>query len=237
MKGSLVGKIILSLIFCGFLFNAKVNAQKYWEFGLSAGTSYYLGDVNHARQFYSPSPAIGAFLRYAYGLRWQYKASLVGGALRGDDLDFYNQYQQMRAHRFKTPILDLSTQVEFNFKPYRLVDSRRLFSPYVFAGATFLIASWTPQPYQPAIPFGTGIKVNFMKYMALNVEWGFRKTFTDELDNLTWYKNLPVEELTPYSRLNKQKGYFRQKDWYSLFLVSISFKIISNDSECHLYSM
>ena len=38
-----------------------------------------------------------------------------------------------------------------------------------------------------AIPFGIGLRVNFLKYYSIGIEWGFRYTFTDYLDDVGGY--------------------------------------------------
>ncbi|PKP17966.1 MAG: hypothetical protein CVU05_14550 [Bacteroidetes bacterium HGW-Bacteroidetes-21] len=231
--GRIAGKVISIFILVIISFTA--NAQKYWELGGMAGGAYYLGDINHSKQFYHFNPAGGGFLRYSFTQRWQARIALNAGYLSGDDKDFANKFQQLRAHSFSTPIVETSGTIEFNFKPFKLEDRKKFFSPYVFTGGTFLIASNASNPYQIAIPMGVGLKLNFLKLFTFGVEWGFRKTFTDGLDKLTWDKTLPFTQLTDEYQLPKQTGYYRQKDWYSMVLVSLSFKLYSYDKACHTY--
>ena len=210
-------------------------AQKYWELGGMGGVSYYLGDVNPSRQFYSSMPTGGGFLRYTHTQRWQSRIAMVGGYLSGSDRDFGNKYQQLRNHSFSTPIIEVAATVEFNFKPFKLTDKKKFFSPFVYVGGAFFMATNASHPYQPAIPFGVGLKLNFLKTFTFGFEWGFRKTFTDGIDRLTWYKNIPNTQLTDDYSLPKQTGYVRQKDWYSFALLSLSFKLYSYDRVCHIY--
>jgi hypothetical protein len=213
----------------------RADAQRYWELGGMGGISYYQGDVNPSRLFYSPMPTGGGFLRYTVNQRWQTRMAVVGGYLTGNDRDFSNKYQFIRNHSFSTPLVELSGTVEFNFKPFKLEDRKKFYSPYIYVGGAFFLATNASQQYGPAIPFGMGIKLNFLKMFTFGMEWGYRKTFTDGLDKLTWYKDIPVSELTEEYRLPKQIGYARQRDWYSFVLVSLSFKLYSYDKVCHLY--
>jgi len=225
---------IITVVFI-FLLNVNISAQKYWELGGMGGVSYYLGDINHSRQFYNSMPTGGGFLRYTFTQRWQSRIAVVGGYLKGSDRDFNNQYQYLRNYSFATPIIETSATVEFNFKPFKLEDRRKFFSPFVYTGGAFFMATNAYQPYQVAIPFGVGLKLNFLKLFTFGVEWGFRKTFTDGIDRITWYKNIPYSELTTEYQLPRQTGYYRQRDWYSFALVSLSFKIYSFDRACHVY--
>lgn len=236
MQGRKVGIVIVFVLFQSFLINQISYSQRYWEAGFSLGSTYYLGDINHSRHFYSPGIAGGGFLRYTFTQRWQVRLGAFGGVLSGDDLDFNNEFQQLRAHSFSTPVVDVTGQVEFNFKPFKLTDPKKRFSPYVYTGTTFFIATFTPQPYQMAIPMGVGLKVNFLKTFTFSVDWGFRKTFTDEIDKLTWYKKLPFDQISEGYVLPKQTGYYKQKDWYSVLLFSLSFKLYSYDRVCLTYT-
>lgn len=225
---------IISVVFLTLL-NTSSFAQRYWELGGMAGVSYYLGDVNPSLQFYQARPSGGGFIRYSFTQRWQSRFAINAGYLCGNDRDFADKFQHLRNHSFATPVVEASATIEFNFKPFKLEDRRKFFSPFVYTGVAFFMATNATQPYQPAIPFGVGIKLNFLKLFTFGIEWGFRKTFTDGIDQLTWYKNIPYSELTDEFQLPKQRGYFRQKDWYSLALVSLSFKLYSYDKACHVY--
>lgn len=231
--GRIAGKVLTVLFLV--IISYSVHAQRYWEIGGMAGGSYYLGDVNPSKQFYHLNPAGGGFIRFTHTQRWQSRYALTAGYLSGDDKDFDNKFQQLRAHSFETPFVEFSGTIEFNFNPFKLEDKKKFFSPYVYTGGAFFMATNATQPYQPAIPFGVGLKLNFLKLFTFGVEWGFRKTFTDGLDKLTWYKTLPVSQLTNDSRLQKQTGYTRQRDWYSMALISLSFKLYSYDKVCHIY--
>jgi hypothetical protein len=210
-------------------------SQKYGEIGGFLGVSYYQGDLNASRQFYHPHFSYGGIMRYNISNRWALKATLVGGAISGNDMDFSYRYQNLRGHEFRTPIVDISGTIELNFLPYKIGDPKKKFSPYVFAGGTFLIASYTPQPFQPAIPFGVGIKFNVFPRLGMSLEWGWRKTFTDQLDYITWYDELPYDEISSEHHLPKQLGYAQQKDWYSIFGLYITYKILTSSQDCNNY--
>lgn len=56
--------------------------------------------------------------------------------------------------------------------------------------------------YTPVIPMGMGVRIKAAKFLDVAIEAGFRKTFTDKLDNM-WEgageKNLSFQELTNQS--------------------------------------
>ena len=103
---------------------------------------------------------------------------------------------------------------------------------------------------QIVIPFGIGIKVNLSHHSSFSMEYGFRKTFTDYLDDVSGlYPNLEDLEressklarelsdraLTPkgvnQSSYGLQRGNPADKDWYSVFGFSITYEFFS-DSTC-----
>jgi hypothetical protein len=218
-----------------FVLVFKVPAQKNLDFGLFLGTSYYLGDLNNSRHFYNPHVAYGGLVRYNLGSRWAVRASIFGGGLSGDDLDFNFKYQRYRKLAFSTPIVEITGQLELNFLPYKIGDKKHNYTPYVHLGGTFLVASYAIQPYQPAIPFGVGFKFNFLPRVGMGLEWTFRKTFTDGIDKVVWFKQLPTTTTENSYLFNKQTGYYHQRDWYSFFGLFITYQIKQSGADCNTY--
>ena len=99
-----------------------------------------------------------------------------------------------------------------------------------------------------SIPFGLGVRVNFLKFYSVGLEWGFRKTFTDYIDDvsgryvdhdfLTEYRSALIADLadrttavTQYETVDYHKAGSARgnnentKDWYSFATLSFSFKL------------
>lgn len=184
------------------------------ELGLFLGANYYIGDLNplgHFNQF--TKPAGGVVFRYNFNERLAARGNLYYGSIEGDDSFSNSASQQQRNLSFNSKIIELSSQLEFNFLNYLIGDDNKLFSPYIFAGlAGFkfnpkanINGSWvelqplgtegqglnngaTKRKYkrtQISIPFGVGIKTNLSARIGLSVEWGMRKTFTDYIDDVS----------------------------------------------------
>ena len=120
-----------------FLFasiSLPLTAQRNADFGVFAGVSSYIGDINPDRLMYSPLPAGGLFYRYNFHPRQSIRTSLIFGGLRANDLDFRNAFQQARAASFSGMIGELATQFEFNFLPYSTLGKRWNYTPYFAAG-------------------------------------------------------------------------------------------------------
>ncbi|GAB4463857.1 MAG: hypothetical protein Fur0028_15430 [Bacteroidales bacterium] len=217
------------------LSNHSTQAQQHLDFGLFVGGSYYQGDINTSRIMYSPGFSYGGFIRYAFHTRWAVRGSIFSGNLKGNDQNFSYQYQHFRNVSFSTPIVEATGQIELNFKPYRIGDKKKKWTPYVFTGATFLVASYADHVYQPVIPFGFGIKANLAPRLGMGIEWAYRKTFTDGLDNLSWYKHLPTTSTEHDYLMLKQYAYHHQKDYYAFIGIFLTYKIRLTDEVCNAW--
>jgi len=117
--------------------------------------------------------------------------------------------------------MDLGLTTEFNFMPYQTTKLRKeRYTPYVSGGIGYAII--LGGSYTPALLFSGGFKYNFTMRMSGGFEWSFRKTFSDELDNVrnTGYEN---------------NVFFHNKDWYSLVGVFITYKIFDWGLDCPAY--
>lgn len=112
------------------------------EIGLFFGYSYYLGDINPRKHFNLSQPSGGGIHRYILNSHFAIKNSFLYGTLYGDDSKINNVTQLKRNLHFKSSILDISTQLEFNFLPFEKNiseyslshENEYFFSPYVFIG-------------------------------------------------------------------------------------------------------
>ncbi len=198
--------------------STTVNAQKpidpYGELGVTAGYSYYIGDLNPKNHF-------GPSKKFAYGGLYRFnltkRHALRLHAMRvnleafdsgNEDIDLIN-----RNLNFRNKMTEVAFLLEVNFHEYRLGRLGQGFTPYVFGGLAYFNmnpevefngnyyevidlhteaqgAAGYDSPYkkgQIAIPFGIGLKVGFTKRLALNMEWGMRRTFTDYIDDVSGF--------------------------------------------------
>jgi hypothetical protein len=193
------------------------------ETGVFAGVSYYLGDINPRKQFYDPGLSIGALLKHNFTEHHCLRINLLYGQLKADDLDFKNEYQQMRAQSFETQVIDFHIGWEFNFLPYIINRYKTAHTPYIFAalGYSFILSSNTDMATNHAtVPFGVGYKYRFNEVVAIGCEWGMRKTFTDKLDGV-----LNPGRDGSYSRSHNN-------DWCSFAGVYVTFKIFEKGFAC-----
>ena len=200
----------LFLTFC-MLSTYVVQAQKYFpgrnEFGFCLGVSNYHGDL--AREIV---PAESKFMAAAFYQRhineWaSLRYQLSYGRISGSDQNYPEVYAN-RNLNFYSDIIEGAITLEYNFLPFGLNPNLRWATPYVFAGIGMFYfnpkTKYNNEPielrdlgtegqglngtkkynlFQPAIPLGIGIKFTNGKVTS-GLELGFRKTFTDYLDDV-----------------------------------------------------
>ena len=211
-------------IFLFFCLSLTAAGQRNSDYGIFLGTSSYLGDINPDRLMYSPLPAGGVFYRYNFHPRYALRGNIFFGGIKGDDLDFKNDFQLNRAASFSGMIGELAVQFEFNFLPYTTQGKFWDFSPYFAAGAALTYINSVSMTFQPAIPFSAGFKVNIYKNMGLEAEYGFRKTFYDNFDGLN-------DLVAP-----SDYAWLHNNDWYSFAGIALTWKIYNKLAGCPAYS-
>jgi len=224
----------LSVILCLLLLVLSLSGQRNSDYGVMAGVSSYLGDINPNRLLYSPRPAAGVFYRYNFHPRQSVRANILHGGLRGNDLDFKNDFQQTRGAAFSATVTEFAVQYEFNFFPYSTEGKLWNYSPYFAAGlgGTYVHLADALNPntssrnssFIPVIPFSVGIKVNIHKNVGLEAEYGFRKTFYDNFDGLN-------DLVAP-----SDYAWTHNNDWYTFTGVSVTWKFYSRLAGCPAYN-
>tara|TARA_B100000780_G_scaffold66343_1_gene43659 strand:+ start:3199 stop:3954 length:756 start_codon:yes stop_codon:yes gene_type:complete len=183
------------------------------EIGILLGTSYYLGDLN-TTHFNQPSFAAGLIIRKNIDRRFTYKAEVMYLNIKSDERNSDDEIAKDRGLHFKSPIYELSGQVEFNFLPFQPDNPLYTWTPYVYTGVS--IFNFNPKAenqfgefvdlqelgtegqgttlfpdrdkysmIQYAIAMGGGFKIAVNPSFNIILEYGVRKTFTDYLDDVS----------------------------------------------------
>ena len=221
---------------CLLLLAVGLYGQRNSDYGVMAGVTSYLGDINPGRLLYSPSPAGGIFYRYNLHPRQAIRGSLLVGGIKGNDLDFNNDFQIAREGNFSGMITEFAVQFEFNFLPYSTMGKVWNYSPYLAAGlaGTYVNSHGTAieggapvnssgAAFIPVIPFSIGFKVNIHKNIGLEAEYGFRKTFYDNFDRLK-------DRVAP-----SDYAWTHNNDWYTFTGVAVTWKFYSKLAGCPAY--
>ncbi len=216
----------------------SVSAQDR-EWGGFLGLSTYNGDLAQSPiPLRGTRPAIGGFYRYNFNSHWALKTGLNFGYIAS--YDRYNGKGTNRESRnlsFHSPLAELSVVAEYNFMKY-VAGSRKFKStPYVFAGLAAFY--YNPQTYlngtkyalrsmkteqskmdgaySPlgiAIPIGIGYKFSLGRKQLWNlgIEFGYRKTFTDYLDDVSDKAPDNFAALTPEEQALAYRGFVPSSD-------------------------
>jgi hypothetical protein len=197
-------------------------SQQKADYGIFGGVSSYFGDINSTKLLYSPRPAAGIFYRYNLHPRHSLRANLFAGRLSANDLDFDNAFQQNRNASFSGTVAEMALQFEFNFFPYATDGKKWNSSPY-FAGGVGVayIDANKDVAFFPVIPVSLGFKINMLKNVGLEAEYGFRKTFYDNFDGLI----LPPNNVWTHNN-----------DWYTFTGISITWKMYNKLAVCCVYN-
>ncbi len=230
---------LLIVLMCFTCFSTKLIAQRGFEIGPTAGASYYMGDLNMYKHFYSSNLNLGVFMKYHTNPRVAIRLNAYYTKLSANDKDFNLIFQQQREHSFETNLIEISSLFEVTFLPYEIGDiKKKSFTPYIHTGlAAFLISS--KEGISLAIPIGIGLKKNIKPRLVVGIEWTFRRSFSDNIDNLTG------EDLQYYdpaygvninqANIHKQYGFLYNKDWYSFANLTISYTFKLGGLGCPAY--
>jgi hypothetical protein len=215
---------ILLILLLAVPFN-QISAQRKADIGVIGGVSYYMGDINHTRHFYAPSPAGGIIFRYNLNPRNSFRFSGIYTSLKGNDSDFEDDFQWRRNRHFKTSIIDLSLSTEFNFMSYQPTKLRKdRYTPYISAGLGYasLLSSDVQAESATTLNFGGGFKYNLTRKLSMGAEWTFRKTLNDMLDGI---ENIGIDN----------NVFYHNKDWYSIVGIFVTYKIFNYREDCPAY--
>jgi hypothetical protein len=222
----------ISFLFAFLFLTIIGTAQKSTDIGVFGGVGYYMGDVNIYKQFYSTNKAYGGVVRFNFNKRYSLKVSFIKSRLEGHDSDFANLYQQQRNHNFDISVTDFTSVVEFNFFDFSTQNPRYYISPYLSAGMGLAITPDIKTKGSLVIPFALGMKFRINSRFSTGFEWTFRKTFTDNLDNLD-EQLFSVEGNNIFE--NKQKTVTLSNDWYSFAGVFLAFTLYERTQRCRAY--
>ena len=187
--------------------------------------------------------------------------NFVYGKVGAEDSDSDHPYYENRNLAFSSSVFELSYLVEIAFRKYDVGALKKNRStPYLFGGISYFhmspksndekLRDWKTEGqgvteskylnHQISLPFGLGFKANLSNRIAIGVEYGFRKTFTDFLDDTSgaYPDRLIMEEevsknwavvanpsLDGIDKSGYQRGNSKNKDWYSVFGLYLTFQL------------
>ncbi len=218
-------------ILIGMLCSAiGVQAQTYYtstEVGIGFGGSQYFGDLNDRYGFKTINLGGGIYARKHLNKYISVKAGAYYTQVGYSDKLNKDEFQNMRNLDFKSNIIELSAQAEFNFFKFVTGDPYHRFTPYLTGGigvfmydpyTTYNGAKYLLRPlgtegqglgfperkysnFSACFPIGAGVKFWVTGGVNLTLEIANRLTLTDYMDDVsTAYigtSNFPLDPKTP----------------------------------------
>ncbi|CAN5134611.1 hypothetical protein BH09BAC2_BH09BAC2_20770 [soil metagenome] len=189
------------------LFFSISTAQAQFSVRLFAGASNYQGDLQQKKFTFDQAHfGFGLGAGYQFTPHLSARAMATFGKVSADDknsnsnkernLNFtskINEFQLVGEYTFKdmdvsklSPYLFAGVAV-YSFNPYTKDSTGEKFylQPLSTEGQGFFEDRKTYKLTQISIPFGAGLKLAFTDRLTMGVEFGFRKTFTDYLDDVS----------------------------------------------------
>ncbi len=215
--------MILTLLLAGGQTHAQQNRMARGEVGLMLGGSNYHGDLAYNIVWDETHPAAGFFARYNLSRYWSWKSALSYGKISGSDENF-SEYK-LRNLSFQSHLWEISSVLEFSYLPFGSNVLNEDFTTYLFLGVAAFRFNPTAeyngtrydlrdlrtegqssgQSYgivQISMPFGGGFKYSMSENWVFGWEIGWRKTWTDYLDDVsTTYPDL-IEQREKYGNLS-----------------------------------
>jgi hypothetical protein len=211
----------ISILFAVFLISYSTQAQQYKsDFGIIVGGTYYNGDLNPNKLFHDVQYSLGALVRFNLNKRYAIRLSGYYMSLSSSEKDSKElNLPYGHAPSFSTNLLDLSGQFEFNFLPYQTGEEKWTGTPYIAAGIGYSVGLSNGINFL-SVPFGIGYKFNVTDRLSAGLEWSYRKTFNDKIDNT----------VSPLGT-----SILHNNDWYSTFGLLITYKFVKFAGDCAVY--
>ena len=257
------------LSFSVLLLSVSANAQNF-HLNLYGGTSNYSGDLQDKNFTFNQSHLAGGFgISYDINDHFSIRSGLMFGKVSADDKYGRNKIRNLN---FTSSITDVNLGLEYYITP---LEDHSL-TPYVFAGVgiyhfnpytsdtsgkkIFLRPLSTEgQGFIPgvnyynltqfAIPYGAGIKLSLSDDINVGMEIGYRKLFTDYLDDVSTnyvdqallnsnrgatavelaYRGNELKGGAPYPPAGTIRGSAKHNDSYYFTTFTISFRLGSSN--------
>lgn len=206
--------IVSTILLVSFAGNAQIWFGKT-EIGFTVGGMNYIGDLNNQHVYDKPNLAFGGLVRYNFDERWSLRFDVDYGHIEGGNPDYLKRRNlSFKSYLFEGSLRAEFNFFPFSMRDDHFVWTPYIFCGLGFftynptAYYTDPItgeSGWydlqplctegqgTPlnpekSPYtlkQLSMPFGIGAKYHPNKSLTLSVEYGFRKTWTDYLDDVS----------------------------------------------------
>ena len=257
-----VRRYSMKQLFWLLFFPTWLTAQSV-EFGAGAGFSFYYGDISVPRfveNINQSHTAYHLFGKYHITNFFAAHLGITSAKVSASDELSNLDWQQNRNLQFESHILEIGLRGELDILGLHGLD-RFKYSPYLFAGIAYfrfnpkaeyegqlielqpLGTEGQGMPNYPnkynlnaiSIPFGLGVAIHLTEHINVGIEFGWRKTSTDYLDDAST-NYVSGAELSQFNgqaaadlgnKIQATTGTKRANpsvlDWYQIGLATISY--------------
>lgn len=150
-----------------FLIPLFANAQ-FWEVGVMLGASNYAGDLSPDPVTISETnPAFGAIVRANIKPTFTLKGNAYYGKISGDDKNSSDPRNKRRNLNFRSNVLDIGINAEWNIFGFEAGGKKNRFTPYLFGGAS--VFHFNPEAYYDINP-NDDVEGNWVRLQPLGTE-------------------------------------------------------------------
>ncbi|MGV3599077.1 MAG: DUF6089 family protein [Bacteroidota bacterium] len=268
---SVLKRVAPLLIVTIFIISSNNAIAQRWEIGGLLGGTNYLGDISKEPTLSKTHIGINLWGRYNISRHFSYRFGAAFGQISG--ADSLQPATELRGLTFKSNIWELTNIIEFHFRAFGLshphnkkssfYEFTRINAFYFNPKAKFNNTWVSLQPLATegqnlnggkgkysrvsvSIPIGAGYKFKFSPKWILGFEVGYRKTYTDYLDDVSGnYPDLvelrttngaAAAVLSDPSSINAGAGEIRSakndmrgdphlKDWYVFAGITLTYRI------------
>lgn len=210
---------------------AQDDVDYNFEIGVTAGTSFYNGDLNH--KFYRQTGfAGGATGRWLINPYMAVKGTLAYNGIKGST-DNVNDFfpsdpnsttvtSEKRKYSFSDGVIDLSITYEYNFWPFGMhngYQGRKRITPYaqIGIGGAYGMAG---KAFTMQVPVGMGVKYKLKPRLNVGLDFLYHFTMSDNLDGIKY----------PYGISSSG---FKNKDHYCTTMLFITYEFSPKCVQCN----
>jgi hypothetical protein len=238
--------------------------------GVSAGATNYEGDLDDNFTLVFTRPGFGVHFIMLFFSRVHLRVNLFHGRITANDNQASFTDNKIRKLNFYSDIDEAGFNILYTLQNRKKgFTKRNLLAPYFFAGVAYyrfnprrkvngkvynlrdigtegqFLPGNYPKPYQLqqfSIPFGIGFKLKITENFDIGAETGFRKTFTDYLDDVStnypdkalllaqegpdavYLSDSSIDPSNPTGKPSfSQRGNPNNKDWYVYTNINITY--------------
>jgi long-subunit fatty acid transport protein len=205
-------KVIRTLLLLVFGFSTIFISAQDLSLGLSTGTAFYQGDVSEPSllRLKDYNSVYGGVVKYQYNDKLSLRASFIKGTISGQDKNYTQiPWRQKRGFKFKSPITEILTSVEWDALNLQFGSRKRYkgmsVTLYAIGGIGYLKTDPNVDFNEPnaiyeqvnidklanynrshlSAGFGAGIKWQITPHQTLSFEGMNHTAFTDYLDGIS----------------------------------------------------